>query len=112
MQHLRGAGWVKATALPDSLKLIRNLVAKGWIERRQAQDGISYRITEKGLAAKMALVTDGIGGSPYGPGTLAGTDGSRQPVGAELTTARNLGSRLARVAGRLKDLRAGPASAP
>jgi hypothetical protein len=25
--------------------------------------------------------------SPYGPGTLAGTDGSRQPVEAELTTA-------------------------
>src|SRR5262249_502554 len=35
------------------------------------------------------LVTDDIGGSPYGPGTLAGTDGSRQPVEAELTTARN-----------------------
>jgi hypothetical protein len=50
-------------------------------------------------------VTDGIGGWPYGPGTLAGPDGSRQPVEAELTTARNLGSRLARVAGRLKDLR-------
>ena len=50
--------------------------------------------------------------SPYGPGTLAGTDGSRQPVEAELTTARNLGSRLARVAGRLKDLRASRASAP
>jgi NAD(P)H dehydrogenase (quinone) len=58
------------------------------------------------------LVTDGIGGSPYGPGTLAGTDGSRQPVKAELTTARNLGSRLARVAGRLKDLRVSRASAP
>jgi NAD(P)H dehydrogenase (quinone) len=29
------------------------------------------------------LVTDGIGGSPYGPGTLAGTDGSRQPVEGE-----------------------------
>jgi len=58
------------------------------------------------------LVTDGIGGSPYGPGTLAGTDGSRQPVESELTTARNLGSRLARVAGRLKDLRGSPASAP
>jgi hypothetical protein len=29
------------------------------------------------------LVTDGIGGSPYGPGTLAGTDGSRQPVEAD-----------------------------
>jgi len=58
------------------------------------------------------LVTDGIGGSPYGPGTLAGTDGSRQSVEAELTTARNLGSRLARVAGRLKDLRVSSAVAP
>jgi NAD(P)H dehydrogenase (quinone) len=51
------------------------------------------------------LVTDSIGGSPYGPGTLAGADGSRQPVESELTTARNLGSRVARVAERLKDLR-------
>lgn len=51
------------------------------------------------------LVTDGIGGSPYGPGTLAGPDGSRQPVESELTTARNLGSRVAKVAARLKDLR-------
>jgi NAD(P)H dehydrogenase (quinone) len=48
------------------------------------------------------LVTDGIGGSPYGPGTLAGPDGSRQPVDSELTTARNLGARVARVAGRIK----------
>jgi NAD(P)H dehydrogenase (quinone) len=51
------------------------------------------------------LVTDGIGGSPYGPGTLAGADGTRQPVESELTTARNLGSRVAKVAARLKDLR-------
>jgi NAD(P)H dehydrogenase (quinone) len=51
------------------------------------------------------LVTDGIGGSPYGPGTLAGPDGSRQPVESELTTARNLGSRVTKVAARLKDLR-------
>ena len=58
------------------------------------------------------LVTDGIGGSPYGPGTLVGSDGSRQRVEAELTTARNLGSRLARVAGCLKQLRASHASAP
>jgi NAD(P)H dehydrogenase (quinone) len=58
------------------------------------------------------LVTDGIGGSPYGPSTLAGTDGSRQPVEAELITARNLGSRLARVAGRLKDLRISSAATP
>jgi NAD(P)H dehydrogenase (quinone) len=51
------------------------------------------------------LVTDGIGGSPYGPGTLAGPDGSRQPVDSELTTARNLGSRVAKVAAQLKTLR-------
>jgi NAD(P)H dehydrogenase (quinone) len=51
------------------------------------------------------LVTDGIGGSPYGPGMLAGGDGSRQPVDSELTTARNLGIRVARVAERVKDLR-------
>jgi NAD(P)H dehydrogenase (quinone) len=57
------------------------------------------------------LVTDGIGGSPYGPGTLAGPDGSRQPIEGELTTARNLGSRLARVADRLKDLRVRTAAA-
>jgi NAD(P)H dehydrogenase (quinone) len=53
------------------------------------------------------LVTDGIGGSPYGPGTLAGTDGSRQPVDSERQTARNLGSRVAKVEARLKDLREG-----
>jgi len=51
------------------------------------------------------LVTDGIGGSPYGPGTLSGPDGSRQPVESELTTARNLGSRVARVAQAVKQLR-------
>lgn len=51
------------------------------------------------------LVTDGIGGSPYGPGTLAGPDGSRQPVESELQTARNLGSRAARVAEKVKLLK-------
>ena len=51
------------------------------------------------------LTTDGIGGSPYGPGTLAGGDGSRQPVEEELATARNLGSRVARVASQLRGLR-------
>ena len=51
------------------------------------------------------LTTDGIGGSPYGPGTLAGPDNSRQPEERELTTARNLGSRVARVASQIKTLR-------
>jgi NAD(P)H dehydrogenase (quinone) len=51
------------------------------------------------------LTTDGIGGSPYGPATMAGGDGSRQPVEAELTTAHNLGLRVARVAGLVKPMR-------
>jgi NAD(P)H dehydrogenase (quinone) len=51
------------------------------------------------------LVTDGVGGSPYGPSTMAGVDGSRQVAETELVTARNLGNRVARVASRLKGLR-------
>jgi DNA-binding PadR family transcriptional regulator len=56
MQHLRSGGWVKAIALPDSPKLIQNLVGKGWIECHQTENGIFYRITDQGLAAKMAPV--------------------------------------------------------
>ena len=50
------------------------------------------------------LTTDGVGGSPYGPSTMAGNDGTRQPVDVELETARNLGGRIARVASRLQNL--------
>ncbi len=53
------------------------------------------------------LVTDGVGGSPYGPGTLSAGDNSRQPVESELTTAQNLGRRLSQVAAKLKPLRCG-----
>jgi NAD(P)H dehydrogenase (quinone) len=51
------------------------------------------------------MTTDGVGGSPYGPGTLAGTDGARQPVEDELETARRLGSRVAEVGLRLRPMR-------
>jgi hypothetical protein len=54
MEHLRGAGWVKAAALPDSRKTIENLISKGWIERREADDGAAYRLTALGLEAKKA----------------------------------------------------------
>jgi hypothetical protein len=43
MQHLRGAGWVKATLLHNSTKLVRNLVAKGWIERRLVELGLKTK---------------------------------------------------------------------
>jgi NAD(P)H dehydrogenase (quinone) len=45
---------------------------------------------------------EGRGGSPYGPSTVAGPDGSRSPTEAELAVARNLGGRLARIATRLQ----------
>jgi NAD(P)H dehydrogenase (quinone) len=52
------------------------------------------------------LTTDAIGGSPYGPSTIAGADDSRSVLAVELQTARNLGARLARVASALKIVRA------
>lgn len=51
------------------------------------------------------MTDDGIGGSPYGPATIAGGDGSRQPEERELQTARNLGIRVAKVAAALKAMR-------
>jgi NAD(P)H dehydrogenase (quinone) len=50
------------------------------------------------------MTTDLIGSSPYGPGTIAGGDGSLQPVEADLQTARNLGARVARFGCALKSL--------
>ena len=60
MQHLRGSGWVKRSALPDSAGVVRNLLAKGWIEHRIDSDGLFYRMTESGLAAKMAPIALGL----------------------------------------------------
>jgi NAD(P)H dehydrogenase (quinone) len=41
------------------------------------------------------------GGSPYGAGTLAGADGSRQPSENELTIARFQGAHVAKIAKKL-----------
>ncbi len=41
------------------------------------------------------------GGSPYGAGTLAGTDGSRQPSENELTIARFQGEHVAKIVRKL-----------
>jgi hypothetical protein len=51
MQHLRGAGWVKATSLPDAPKIFSNLIAKGWVESQQTESRPAYRLTEPGLQA-------------------------------------------------------------
>lgn len=51
------------------------------------------------------MTAEGIGGSPYGPSTVAGPDAKRAVLDVELRTARNLGVRLARVASALKIVR-------
>ena len=51
------------------------------------------------------MTADAVGGSPYGPSTIAGPDGKRAVADAELLTARHLGIRLARVASALKIVR-------
>jgi hypothetical protein len=54
MQRLRDAGWVKATGMPDSPKMIANLIGKGWVEVQQTEKGPAYRLTELGLQAMKA----------------------------------------------------------
>jgi len=63
------------------------------------------------------MTTEGVGGSPYGPSTMPRDqqDDVDAPVPDERTTARSLGSRVARVAARLRlsdeDLETVPTSA-
>lgn len=56
MQHLRGAGWVKASMLPASPKVIAGLIEKCWIEVQGVGSETCYRLTEEGLTAKIAQV--------------------------------------------------------
>lgn len=51
------------------------------------------------------LTADAIGGSPYGPSTLAGPDSSRTPDERELIMAGRLGARVARFAEATKGIK-------
>ncbi|RUS42462.1 NAD(P)H-dependent oxidoreductase [Cohnella sp. AR92] len=51
------------------------------------------------------LTADAIGGSPYGPSTLAGPDSSRSPDERELIMAGRLGARVARFAEATKGIK-------
>jgi NAD(P)H dehydrogenase (quinone) len=51
------------------------------------------------------MTADAVGGSPYGPSTVAGPDGTRAVAEVDLLTARSLGVRLARVSSALKIVR-------
>jgi hypothetical protein len=61
MQYLRGAGWVQARKLPPSLRLVENLLHKGWIEQQQhgPKNEVFFRLTKKGLEAKRSPVPIG-----------------------------------------------------
>jgi NAD(P)H dehydrogenase (quinone) len=50
----------------------------------------------------LMIMNEITGGSPYGAGTMAGTDGSRQVTENELTIARYQGRHVAEIAGKLR----------
>ena len=52
-------------------------------------------------AQELTNMNEITGGSPYGAGTLAGADGSRQPTANELAIARYQGKHTAQVAAKL-----------
>lgn len=58
--------------------------------------GVPYSCQE------LTTMTEITGGSPYGAGTLAGSDGSRQPSENELAIARFQGRHVAEIARKLK----------
>ncbi len=64
MQYLRGAGWIRARALPASARLVENLLSKGWIEQQKQgpKNETYFRLTEKGLEAKKSPVPTGRAG--------------------------------------------------
>jgi hypothetical protein len=58
MQYLRGAGWIKARTLPRSVRTVKSLLQKGWIEKQHQgpKNEVFFRLTEKGLDAKKSPV--------------------------------------------------------
>ena len=56
LQYLRDAKWRRVTSLPNSPKLISKMLGNGWIERRGDGSDAAFRITPKGLAAKITPV--------------------------------------------------------
>ena len=54
-------------------------------------------------APELTDISEVRGGSPYGAGTIAGADGSRQPSEKELSLARFQGKHVADITARLKD---------
>ena len=75
MEYLQGAGWIKARALPPSLRLVEILLHKGWIEQQQQgpKNEVFFRLTEKGLEAKRSPIPTGRAKADGQPGQAART---------------------------------------
>jgi hypothetical protein len=58
MQYLRGAGWIKARTLPRSVRTVKSLLQKGWIEKQHQgpKNEVFFWLTEKRLEAKKSPV--------------------------------------------------------
>jgi DNA-binding MarR family transcriptional regulator len=58
MQHLRGAGWIKARTLPANERTVKSLLQKGWIEQQHQgpKNEVFHRLTDKGLEAKKSPI--------------------------------------------------------
>jgi hypothetical protein len=54
MQRLRGAGWVKASALPSSPGLVQKLLQKGWIETQSGPKTDPLSADRKGFGGQEA----------------------------------------------------------
>lgn len=51
---------------------------------------------------ELADISEVKGGSPWGAGTIAGADGSRQPSAKELAQARFQGQHVAKITAKLR----------
>jgi len=73
MQRLRGAGWVNASALPPSQRLVQTLLQKGWIETTKSgpKNVVLYRLTEVGLNAKKLPIPIPQRRRPYSKGKIS-----------------------------------------
>jgi hypothetical protein len=73
MQRLRGAGWVNASALPPSPRLVQTLLQKGWIETTKSgpKNVVLYRLTEEGLEAKKLPIPIPQRRRPYPKGKIS-----------------------------------------
>jgi hypothetical protein len=56
MQHLEGSGWVKASTMRPSPRVVEKLLTKSWIEQNLIEGQLCYRVTDQGLAAKKMQV--------------------------------------------------------